>query len=199
MRLVLLLILVGMSGVVAGCAAPGIDLALASQANVNPDRTGRPSPVIVKVFEMRSDLAFNQSDFRPLFETPMHVLGADLLAADEMVLVPGEARRITYDPVVGTKFLGVLAGFRQMERAVWKVVAPIDCESGNAVGVELRDVSLMLVPAEEAEDWDPLAAVQEFRSPTEGGASSGQNAGPVAEDGLKKAPRRGNKMSASER
>ena len=165
MRLAAVLITAVMLGFLGGCAKPAIDLALASQTNVNPDHTGRPSPVIVKVFEMRSDLAFNQSDFRSLFESPVKTLGADLLAMDEMVFVPGEARRIEYAPVFGTMYLGVIAGFRQMDRAVWRVVAPIDFEDANSVGVELRDASLLLIPPDEAPDWDPLQAVRDFHDP----------------------------------
>jgi type VI secretion system protein VasD len=165
MRLAAVLITAAMLGLLGGCAKPAIDLAVASQTNVNPDHTGRPSPVIVKVFEMRSDLAFNQADFRPLFESPVKVLGADLLAMDEMVLVPGEARRIEYAPVFGTMYLGVVAGFRQLDRAVWRVVEPIDFEDRNFIGVELRDASILLIPPDEAPDWDPLQAVRDFHDP----------------------------------
>jgi len=165
MRVAAVVIIAAILGLLGGCAKPAIDLAVASQTNINPDHTGRPSPVIVKVFEMRSDLAFNQSDFRLLFESPVKALGTDLLAMDEMVLVPGEARRIEYAPVFGTMFLGVVAGFRQMDRAVWRVVTPIDFEGRNSVGVEVRDASLLLIPPDEAPDWDPLQAVRDFHDP----------------------------------
>ena len=173
MRLAAVLITAALCGLLGGCAKPAIDLAVASQTNVNPDHTGRPSPVIVKVFEMRSDLAFNQSDFRSLFESPVKTLGADLLAMDEMVLVPGEARRIEYAPVFGTMYLGVVAGFRQMDRAVWRVVAPIDFEDRNAIGVEFRDASILLIDPDEASDWDPLQAVRDFHDPAADDAEVG--------------------------
>lgn len=168
------------TSLLCGCAKPSIDLAVASQTNVNPDHTGRPSPVIVKIYEMRSDLAFSQSDFGPLFESPVQVLGADLLAADEVLLVPGEARRIKYEPVEGTRFLGVLAGFRQMERARWKTVAPIDCEASNAVGIELRDVTVALIPDEAVSAWDPLEAVKDFHNPVGETFPSGEEADQAA-------------------
>lgn len=159
-----------------GCATPRIELAVASQANVNPDHTGRPSPVIVKIYEMRSDLAFSHSDFRLLFESPVQVLGSDLLAADEMVLVPGEARRVVYEPLQGTRFLGVLAGFRQMERARWRTVAPVDCDGENAVGIELRDATLMLIPDDKVSGWDPVQAVRDFHDPTGKAVTDGPDA-----------------------
>ena len=79
----------------AGCSSPPrIDLALASQPNINPDHSGRPSPVIVKTFELRTDLNFKQADFQSLFDRPVQVLGADLVAA-----APGDgAARVAPSP-----------------------------------------------------------------------------------------------------
>jgi len=166
-RSALLFIFMATLALSGGCATPRIDLAVASHSNVNPDHSGRPSPVIVKIYEMRSDLAFKQSDFIPLFMTPVQVLGADLLAVDELVLVPGEARRITYEPAEKTRFLGILAGFRQMERAAWKTVTPIDSGTENTVGIELTDTTLALVAADTAAGWDPAEAVKSFQKSAE--------------------------------
>lgn len=199
MRYALVLFMLSVLGFLGGCAKPRIDLAVASQINSNPDHTGRPSPVIVKVYELRSDLAFSQSDFRPLFETPVQVLGADLLAADELVLVPGEARRITYEPVEGTRFLGLLAGFRQVERAKWKVVSPVDFEEVNTVGIEIRDATLILIPGEEVADWDPLQAVYKFHNPTGENTAAmdeGVSAEPSASDAGESSAGRGRDGSA---
>lgn len=186
------------SSLLCGCGKPSIELAVASQANVNPDHTGRPSPVIVKIYEMRSDLAFSQSDFGPLFESPVQVLGADLLAADEQLLVPGEARRITYEPVEGTRFMGVVAGFRQVDRAAWKIVAPVDCEASNIVGIELRDVTVSLVPDDDVPNWDPVEAVRDFHNPTPEPSPAGEEVemvSPSAEEQGPKASKRSTRMS----
>lgn len=162
-RSTLLMIFLATLTLSGGCSTPRIDLVVASHSNVNPDHSGRPSPVIVKVYEMRSDLAFKQSDFIPLFMTPVQVLGADLLAVDELVLVPGEARRITYEPAEHTRFVGVIAGFRQMERAEWRAVTTIDSGTENTVAFELGDATLSLVSADKAADWDPAEAVKSFQ------------------------------------
>ena len=182
MRCVLVFTALTALSLMCGCSTPRIELAVASQSNVNPDHTGRPSPVIVKIYEMRSDLAFSHSDFRPLFESPVQILGSDLLAVDEMVLVPGEARRITYEPVQGTCFMGVLAGFRQLERARWRTVVPIDCEGENAVGIEISDATISLIPDDEVSGWDPAQAVRDFHNPTENAVKTGTDA-PAAAKG----------------
>ena len=166
MRIFLLFCLVFFTLFIFGCGAPRIDLNIASQANVNPDHSGRPSPVIVKMYELKSDLAFNQSDFSALFSNPMQTLGADLLAADEITLVPGEVLKIAYQPTLETKFVGIVAGFRQMERAHWRIIKPVVPEEGGAVDLEFNDASVILIPDDQAGDWTPEEAVKEFQERT---------------------------------
>lgn len=146
-----------------GCAKPRVELAVASQPNVNPDNSGRPSPVIVKVLELRNDVAFKQAEFQTLFNTPLQILGADLLAADELTFIPGEARRVAYQPTPNTKFVGVIAGFRQMDRALWRIIKPVDPKKGNWLSFELNDVTILVVPDKDAKGWDPEKAVQQYQ------------------------------------
>lgn len=146
-----------------GCSKPRVELAVASQPNVNPDHSNRPSPVIVKVYELRNDLAFKQAEFSRLFDTPLQVLGADLIATDELVFIPGEARRVAYQPNPNTRFVGVVAGFRQMDRAVWRMIKPVDPEKGNWLAFELNDATILIVPDKQAENWDPEKAVRQFQ------------------------------------
>lgn len=143
------------------CSSPRITMEVASQPNVNPDNSGRPSPVILKMYEMRGDMAFRQSDFQTLFEEPMKVLGAELVAADELTLVPGEARTVGYAPMPETRFVGIIAGFRQLERADWRRVIPVNAEKPNLIRLELNDTSLILI--DEGADWSPENSVRSYQ------------------------------------
>ncbi len=136
----------------AGCGKPRIDLAVASQPNVNPDNSGRPSPIMVKMYELRGDLAFKQNDFYSLFHEPAKALGTDLVAADELLFVPSEAKTVSYEPMPETKFVGIVAGFRQIERAQWRAIVPVDPEGKNTVRIELTDASLLLI---NDTGWEP--------------------------------------------
>ena len=157
----LLILLCGVG--VSGCATPRIELAVASQPNVNPDSSGRPSPVLVKMFELRNDLAFRQADATLLFTQPLQVLGADMIAMDDLMFVPGEARRMRYQPNPNTRFVGVVAGFRHMERASWRTVKPIDPKRKNWISLELNDTTILVIPDREAQKWDPERAVKQFQ------------------------------------
>ena len=149
-------------GMLSACT-PFMNLSVASQPNVNPDFSGRPSPVIVKMYELRQNVAFNAADFLPLFETPLQVLGADLIAVDELVFIPGEARKVKYELDRNTQYIGLVAGFRQMERGVWRVIKPVDSESKNWIAMELSDTSIILVPDKDAKSWEPAEVVRTYQ------------------------------------
>jgi type VI secretion system VasD/TssJ family lipoprotein len=148
---------------VSGCSKPRINIVAASLPNVNPDYSGRPSPVIVKMYELQRDIAFKQADFQTLFEKPMQALGADLIAADELVLTPGEVRKVTYQPGTSTRFVGLVAGFRHMERAQWRAIQRINPEEQNLVAIELRDATLMLIPESDSDSWKPEEVIKEYQ------------------------------------
>ncbi|MDR1397824.1 MAG: type VI secretion system lipoprotein TssJ [Desulfarculales bacterium] len=147
----------------AGCSSPRFDIEIASQPNLNPDNSGRPSPVLIKVYELSSDLSFKQADFLAMFEKPVQTLGSDLIAADELILLPGEAKIIAYEPTERTHFVGLLAGFRQIERAQWRALVAIDPEKANRICIELNDTAISLVPMEAVDDWNPEQAVKNFQ------------------------------------
>ena len=162
-RLLFLCLLLMCVACLSGCSKPCIDLVVASQPNVNPDYSGRPSPVIVKMYELRRDMAFKQAEFQTLFEKPMQALGADLIAADELVFTPGEVRRVEYQPGTTTRFIGLVAGFRHMERAQWRGIRHIDPELRNIVAIELNDASMLLIPESEAKSWKPEDAIRSYQ------------------------------------
>jgi type VI secretion system protein VasD len=99
-------------------------MTLAASADTNPDATGRPSPVVVRVFQLKTDAAFKGADFFALFDDDMKVLGPELISRDEYVLAPAEKK--TIDVVVSreTRFVGALAAFRDIRNAQWRGLVP---------------------------------------------------------------------------
>jgi len=173
---IILVFAIAVACLTSGCGKPRIDLAVASQPNVNPDHSGRPSPIVVKMYELRGDLAFKQNDFYILFHEPVKALGNDLIAADELVFVPSEARIVSYEPMPDTRFVGIVAGFRQIERALWRAIIPVDPEEKNIIRIDLTDASLILIADD---DWDPaknLRTVQQVNAPSNQQSVPGEKA-----------------------
>ena len=100
-------------------------MTLTASKDVNPDSSGRPSPIVVRVYQLRADAMFSSADFFALFNEEQKVLGVEMITHDEYVLVPGEQRPI--DVIIGneTRLIGVIAAFRDIRNAQpWRVVIP---------------------------------------------------------------------------
>lgn len=143
--LILQLIVIGS---LSGCAsAPKPTLLKASitaTSHLNPDAKGRASPVVVRYFELKSLAVFNGADFFSLVERDRETLGADLVAREEILLKPGETRALdrTLDPAV--THIGVVAAFRDLEHAQWRVsfVVPPQRTSQLTIRLDDRRVSI---------------------------------------------------------
>jgi type VI secretion system protein VasD len=110
----------------------------------NPDLNGRASPVVVRVYELRSPGAFSAADFFSLFEKESETLAGDLVGREEYGLRPAETRPYRRQLQPDTKFIGVVAAFRDLEHARWRQVAtvPAERESTIAIGIEARTVTV---------------------------------------------------------
>lgn len=89
-------------------------------ATVNPDSHGRSSPVVVRLFELKSLAAFEAADFFSLYERDKETLGSELVAREEIQLHPSEQQRVDRQTQPETRYIAVIAAFRGLERAVWR-------------------------------------------------------------------------------
>lgn len=156
LRLVLSLSL----GLIAGCAAKPppippappppkatvVQVSFEAAANVNPDSNGRASPVVVHFFELKSAAAFEGADFFSLFEREKETLGADFVAREELLLAPGGKQQIERRLDFDTRYVGVIAAFRDLDRATWR--AYVEARFGEvtpvAVRLQSREVSMSI-------------------------------------------------------
>ena len=90
------------------------ELSFFISTNVNPDTTGRPSPIIVRIYELRSVTVFNRTDFFSLFDREKEVLGGELLVRDELPLMPGSKPQAIKNLRSETRYLGIVAAFRDI-------------------------------------------------------------------------------------
>lgn len=92
---------------------------------LNPSESRRPSPLTVRVYELKSAAAFNRADFMALYRGDVAELGAELVAKEEIVLTPGESRAYAKTLSPDTRFLGVMAAFRDLEHAQWRSIVAV--------------------------------------------------------------------------
>jgi type VI secretion system protein VasD len=102
-----------------------IQFSLSATPTANPSVSGRPSPVVVSIYELRNSATFLAADFFSLFKDDRNVLGEDRVSRQEYVLQPGETRLVRRRSDLSTRFIGVVVGYRDIESSVWRSVVPI--------------------------------------------------------------------------
>jgi type VI secretion system protein VasD len=124
---------------------PGIiELTLQASADLNPDATGRPSPVIVRIYQLTSATQFATADFFQLFEKQAATLGADLSNREELAIFPGETRKLTTPLKQGAQFVGLAASFRDIDKASWRAVTEVSPNGTTALEGALSNVTVTL-------------------------------------------------------
>lgn len=97
-----------------------------ASASINPSASQRPSPLMLRVYELKSPTAFNSADFMSLYQRDQAELAADLVAREEMTLAPGDSKPWAKMLSPDTKFIGVVAAYRDLEHARWRAIAPVE-------------------------------------------------------------------------
>lgn len=121
--------------------------AVAASADVNPDGRRRPSPVLLRLYELKAVAAFNASDFMSLFQRDQAELGADLLLREEFILQPGESRKLDRTLQAQTQFIGVFAAFRDVDRARWRAAEPVRVGASQAWQIRVDAAGVSIQPA----------------------------------------------------
>lgn len=121
--------------------------ALAVAQDVNPDDAGHPSPIVVRLYELKEEGAFNNADYFALIDKEQETLGASLLAREEYELQPGESRQIELKIPPEARYLGAVAGFRDLRNAKWKALSPAP-EKGLLDLVRKNKLTVSLARAE---------------------------------------------------
>jgi type VI secretion system protein VasD len=143
---VAMLLAATITGACGGKTPPMLRGSIKVDARANPDANGRPSPVVVRVYELKSLAGFNNADFFALFEKESETLGGDLVGREEFQLDPGETRPYQRQLQPDTKFIGVVVGFRDIEHARWRESAPVPPKRtvNIVLGLERTAVSVAL-------------------------------------------------------
>lgn len=102
-----------------------LDLAVRAASTVNPDDRNRAAPIVVRVYELKTDGAFNAADYFTLQDKDKTVLADDLVAREQFQLRPGEQRSIRRKADPAASVLGIVAAYRDLPHSVWRAVYPL--------------------------------------------------------------------------
>ena len=95
---------------------------LSASNDTNPDINGRPSPVVLRVFQLRGDSEFGRADFFALSLHEKDLLGASLIGVEEFELRPGEHLETRIPLSRDARYVGAIAEFRDINGAQWRAL-----------------------------------------------------------------------------
>jgi len=90
--------------------------------NINPDITGRPSSVVVRVYQLDNRINFENASYEELFASSGNTLGSEFIAVNEYLVDPGSRKEFDVEISENAKFIGVVVGYRSVNMVTWRTV-----------------------------------------------------------------------------
>jgi type VI secretion system protein VasD len=127
-----------------------VELTFSGANDVNPDPSGRASPIIVRYYQLAATGAFERADFFQIHDKEAALLGPDLIDRQELAVGPGVTQKVSFEAKPNTKFVGIIASYRDIDQAIWRADAPVPPNKTTKLKVQLDKLKLALVPEEPA-------------------------------------------------
>lgn len=121
-----------------------LEFGIEADQEINANANGDPSPIVLRVYELKTKNAFEQASFFELLDSDTAKLGADLVAKREFEVKPGEKSSVKRDSPAEAKHIGVIAGFRQIEVAQWRSLVDIVPDRDNAFLITVRALAVKI-------------------------------------------------------
>jgi len=112
-------------------------------SDLNPDNEGRPSPLVIRIYELNDDKMFKDKDFFDLYDNDSDVLEKTLLKKQEMELNPNESRKLDLILDEKTTHIAFLAAYRDIDNATWR--ESIQIKSKKSTGLLVQEKRSIVV------------------------------------------------------
>ena len=123
-------------------AVPPVNLTLEATQTVNPNDNNRPSPVVVRIYQLRNNAVFLATPYDRLFEDDKGALKEELIERSVAVtLRPGDRTTISVVMDKEVRFLGIAAFYRVYDGIQWHVAIPTPLKGDGTVLVDKSSVS----------------------------------------------------------
>lgn len=134
--------------VISGCASwvasdiTKLDIRLTASGDLNPDISGRPSPLVVRLYELKAPSIFENADFYSLYDFGKETLGPDFVAMEELTLKPGEQLDMKLALHGDTNYIAILGAYRDMNSANWRRIFPVSLKNKNSKNIVFAGSSI---------------------------------------------------------
>lgn len=131
-----------------GCATGPVAYDIRGEADpvINRDAEGKPLSVVVRLYQLTQPDEFNKLTFETLASgrPEAELLGEELVAKTELVLVPGQTHVSTDKMLEKARYLGVVGFFRTPEANYWRYLIKADAVRDKGLIFKAHDCYLAL-------------------------------------------------------
>jgi type VI secretion system protein VasD len=121
-----------------------VSVLMIADANINPNELGEPSPLVIRVYELKGVKAFNNATYFDFVDDDAKTLGADLIASQEYELTPGEEEDYKREISSEATHLGVVAGFRNIQSATWRTSVELKKSKKNQFAIYITSLAVRI-------------------------------------------------------
>ncbi|MBL4608364.1 MAG: type VI secretion system lipoprotein TssJ [Pseudomonadales bacterium] len=124
-----------------------------AEADINPGKDSKARPVVVFIYYLRSEGAFNKADFFSLYRNPVETLGDSLASFSKYQLSPKQGLSFQDELSPDVRMVGVVASYRDIDHSTWRALSPLPDKAWYSVGDRISDDMSIRVMKNEVVVW----------------------------------------------
>lgn len=133
----------------SGCALFGpkhtrVEAIIESSPDINPNVDGKPSPLVIRIYELKSIDVFQSSDFFSLYDNEAAAIGKDILAKNEFDIRPGERYKYQRNLHAESRYIGVIAAYRNLDNSQWRATIEVPQNKTTELIIRLGSLAVSI-------------------------------------------------------
>jgi type VI secretion system protein VasD len=132
-----------------------VEVRVIAAGDINPNRSGRASPVFLRVFELRDASKFLNAEFDDVTLHADTTLAAALIAREERMVEPNSTLKLDLKIDPQARLLGVVAEYSDLANSRWRATSPAPAgglltlfkDQSLVIRLDRQAVSAAAVPA----------------------------------------------------
>ncbi|MBD3668582.1 MAG: type VI secretion system lipoprotein TssJ [Kangiella sp.] len=140
--LVAAILLVSVSGctLLKGNKGEEVELTISVAEEVNQDELGRSSPIVIRLYELKKEVAVEGMDFFSIYDQTEPEFKTAVSSMKEFQVKPGQKLEQLLVTDVSTKYLMLVAAFKDIDNSQWKLVHEIEQSDELTLVIEGKSI-----------------------------------------------------------
>ncbi len=136
----LLLVSVSSCALLKGNKGEEVELSISVAEEVNQDELGRSSPIVIRLYELKKEVAVEGMDFFSIYDQTEPDFKTAVSSMKEFQVNPGQKLEQLLVTDVSTKYLMLVAAFKDIDNSQWKLVHEIEQSDELALVIEGKSI-----------------------------------------------------------